>query len=97
MAQQPQQFVGKWKLVSAFPDHLKCMLSQFSTYIHSLQIESDNFENYMKEIGIGLVTRKAALVAKPTLEFSIKGTHWKASQITQLSEKSIKNSSSCCR
>lgn len=36
-------------------------------------VESDNFENYLKQVGVGLVTRKAAAATKPTLEISVNG------------------------
>ena len=42
-------------------------------------IQSDNFDNYMKEIGIGLVARTAGKALKPTLTFEVSpdGAHWK--------------------
>ncbi|XP_006135349.1 myelin P2 protein-like [Pelodiscus sinensis] len=35
-------------------------------------ISSENFDNYMKELGVGLATRKLGNLAKPSVIFSIK-------------------------
>uniref|UniRef100_A0A1I7S6J9 FABP domain-containing protein n=1 Tax=Bursaphelenchus xylophilus TaxID=6326 RepID=A0A1I7S6J9_BURXY len=40
-------------------------------------IESDNFDAYMKQVGVGLITRKMAATLKPLLEISVEGDHWK--------------------
>ncbi|XP_006135347.2 fatty acid-binding protein, adipocyte [Pelodiscus sinensis] len=36
-------------------------------------ISSENFEDYMKELGVGFATRKMAGVAKPNVSISING------------------------
>ncbi|XP_069710378.1 fatty acid-binding protein, adipocyte [Phaenicophaeus curvirostris] len=36
-------------------------------------IASENFEDYMKELGVGFATRKMAGVAKPTMTISLNG------------------------
>ncbi|CAD5205707.1 unnamed protein product [Bursaphelenchus okinawaensis] len=43
---------------------------------------SENFDNYMKEIGIGLLKRKAGAVTKPNLKLSFDGTEWKVQVIS---------------
>ncbi|VDD92708.1 unnamed protein product [Enterobius vermicularis] len=40
-------------------------------------VESENFDAYMKQVGVGLVTRKMANTLKPTLTFSRDGDKWK--------------------
>uniref|UniRef100_A0A915EKX9 Cytosolic fatty-acid binding proteins domain-containing protein n=1 Tax=Ditylenchus dipsaci TaxID=166011 RepID=A0A915EKX9_9BILA len=41
-------------------------------------VDSDNFDAYMKQVGVGLVTRKIAANLKPTLDISTEGpNHWK--------------------
>ena len=42
-------------------------------------VHSDNFDGYMKEIGIGMMTRMAGAAVKPTLTFEVSpdGAHWK--------------------
>jgi len=37
---------------------------------------SENFEELLKELGVGLLTRKVALSAKPTVEISKNGDDW---------------------
>lgn len=39
--------------------------------------ESDNFDSYLKEAGVGFMTRKMATSLKPTLDFEVNGDHWK--------------------
>ncbi|CCD68988.1 Fatty acid-binding protein homolog 6 [Caenorhabditis elegans] len=43
-------------------------------------IHSENFEEYMKEVGVGLITRKAAANLKPTLEIKVEGDLWYSNQ-----------------
>ncbi|CAB3408943.1 unnamed protein product [Caenorhabditis bovis] len=43
-------------------------------------VHSENFEEYMKEVGVGLITRKAAANLKPLLEFKHEGDVWHANQ-----------------
>uniref|UniRef100_A0A915DV86 Cytosolic fatty-acid binding proteins domain-containing protein n=1 Tax=Ditylenchus dipsaci TaxID=166011 RepID=A0A915DV86_9BILA len=45
-------------------------------------LESDNFDNYMKQIGVGLLKRKMAATLKPMLEITSDGTHWKVASIS---------------
>jgi len=40
-------------------------------------IESENFDEYMKKVGVGLMTRKMAGALKPVLDISVEGNHWK--------------------
>ncbi|KAI1720716.1 lipocalin / cytosolic fatty-acid binding protein family domain-containing protein [Ditylenchus destructor] len=40
-------------------------------------VESENFDAYMKQVGVGLVTRKIAANLKPVLDFTVDGDHWK--------------------
>ncbi|CAO4362173.1 unnamed protein product [Caenorhabditis nigoni] len=43
-------------------------------------VHSENFEEYMKEVGVGLITRKAAANLKPTLEIKVDGDVWHSNQ-----------------
>ncbi|CAI2300713.1 unnamed protein product [Caenorhabditis sp. 36 PRJEB53466] len=45
-------------------------------------VHSDNFEEYMKEVGVGLLTRKAAANVKPTLEIKVDGDKWHVNQLS---------------
>ncbi|KAF7630900.1 Lipocln_cytosolic_FA-bd_dom domain-containing protein [Meloidogyne graminicola] len=40
-------------------------------------VDSDNFGDYLKEVGVGFATRTAAQAIKPELKFEIDGDHWK--------------------
>ncbi|CAG9534411.1 unnamed protein product [Cercopithifilaria johnstoni] len=40
-------------------------------------VESENFDAYMKQIGVGLIMRTVAKNLKPTLTFSVDGKKWK--------------------
>jgi fatty acid-binding protein 3 len=40
-------------------------------------IDSENFDEYMKKVGIGFVTRKMANSLKPVLTIDVNGDHWK--------------------
>ncbi|KAL7073564.1 hypothetical protein ACQ4LE_007294 [Meloidogyne hapla] len=40
-------------------------------------IDSDNFNDYLKEVGVGMITRTAATGIKPVLEFEVNGDNWK--------------------
>ena len=37
---------------------------------------SENFEELMKEMGVGLVTRKLAMTTKPSIKFEKNGDEW---------------------
>ena len=39
-------------------------------------VESENFDEYMKELGVGFVTRKAAANIKPTVTITNDGNKW---------------------
>ncbi|KAF1752119.1 hypothetical protein GCK72_018673 [Caenorhabditis remanei] len=43
-------------------------------------VSSENFDEYMKEIGVGLITRKAAAHLKPSLEIYLEGDTWHINQ-----------------
>lgn len=45
-------------------------------------VESENFEDYLKEVGVGLLLRKAACAAKPTLEIKVNGNKWHVNQLS---------------
>ncbi|KAM9051022.1 fatty acid-binding protein, adipocyte [Balaenoptera ricei] len=49
-------------------------------------VSSENFEDYMKEVGVGFTTRKMAGMAKPNLIISVNGD-----VITIRSESAFKN------
>lgn len=45
-------------------------------------VDSDNFEAYLKEAGVGLMTRKVASTLKPQIIFELNGSTWKMSSIS---------------
>ncbi|CAD6190982.1 unnamed protein product [Caenorhabditis auriculariae] len=46
-------------------------------------VDSDNFDEYMKEVGVGLITRKAAGALKPTIEIKhVGGDTWQINQFS---------------
>ncbi|XP_004323092.1 fatty acid-binding protein, adipocyte [Tursiops truncatus] len=49
-------------------------------------VSSENFEDYMKEVGVGFATRKVAAMAKPNVIISVNGD-----VITIKSESTFKN------
>ncbi|DAA22709.1 fatty acid-binding protein, adipocyte [Bos indicus x Bos taurus] len=49
-------------------------------------VSSENFDDYMKEVGVGFATRKVAGMAKPTLIISLNG-----GVVTIKSESTFKN------
>ncbi|NP_001277890.1 fatty acid-binding protein, adipocyte [Bubalus kerabau] len=49
-------------------------------------VSSENFDDYMKEVGVGFATRKVAGMAKPTLIISVNGD-----VVTIRSESTFKN------
>lgn len=40
-------------------------------------VESENFDEYMKTIGVSYLTRKMAANLKPVLTIEVNGDHWK--------------------
>lgn len=53
-------------------------------------MESHNFDDYMKALGVGLVMRKMANMAKPTVEISVDGDTWMIKTITSIKTTEIK-------
>ncbi|XP_060631518.1 myelin P2 protein-like [Anolis sagrei] len=49
-------------------------------------VSSENFDDYMKELGVGLATRKLGSLAKPRVIISVKGD-----QMTIRTESTFKN------
>lgn len=45
-------------------------------------VQTENFDEYMKEIGVGLITRKAAAHLKPILEIRLDGETWNFDQFS---------------
>ncbi|GMR32748.1 hypothetical protein PMAYCL1PPCAC_02943 [Pristionchus mayeri] len=43
---------------------------------------SENFDAYLKEVGVGMVTRTVASKLKPTLTFEINGEEWTMTSIS---------------
>ncbi|CAO4362174.1 unnamed protein product [Caenorhabditis nigoni] len=52
-------------------------------------VESENFEDYLKEVGIGLILRKAACAAKPTLEIKVEGDRWHVNQLSNFKNTTL--------
>lgn len=47
-------------------------------------IESENFDEYMKALGVGFVTRKAAANIKPTVTITNDGNKWSLKMVSTL-------------
>ncbi|CAD6195066.1 unnamed protein product [Caenorhabditis auriculariae] len=45
-------------------------------------VSSDNFDAYLKEAGVGMMTRTVATKLKPTLEFKIEDGEWSMTSIS---------------
>ncbi|KAE9549891.1 hypothetical protein FO519_006896 [Halicephalobus sp. NKZ332] len=45
-------------------------------------VDSDNFEPYLKEVGVGLMTRKMAATLKPQIVFEADGNKWKMTSVS---------------
>ncbi|VDP09819.1 unnamed protein product [Heligmosomoides polygyrus] len=45
-------------------------------------VSSENFEAYLKEAGVGLMTRKVAANLKPTLEFVLEGDTYQMTSVS---------------
>jgi fatty acid-binding protein 3 len=39
-------------------------------------VESENFDEYMKAVGVGLMTRKLGATVKPVMTVTVNGSHW---------------------
>uniref|UniRef100_A0A914Z1B5 Cytosolic fatty-acid binding proteins domain-containing protein n=1 Tax=Panagrolaimus superbus TaxID=310955 RepID=A0A914Z1B5_9BILA len=50
---------------------------------------SENFDEYMKAVGVGLITRKVANNAKPTLVFEINGDHWTIKSLSAIKNVTV--------
>ncbi|KAL7073401.1 hypothetical protein ACQ4LE_007402 [Meloidogyne hapla] len=46
--------------------------------------ESNNFDEYLKQVGVSFLTRTAAKAIKPVLEFEVNGNHWKMTSTSTL-------------
>jgi hypothetical protein len=53
-------------------------------------VSSDNFEEYMKAVGVGLVMRKMAANATPVAEITQKGDEWNIKTSTTFKTTEIK-------
>lgn len=53
-------------------------------------VHTDNFDDYMKAVGVGLVTRKLAGSLKPTQEISVEGDNWHIKTITTFKTSELK-------
>merc|ERR1712071_138229 len=51
---------------------------------------SENFEEFMKALGVGIMLRKLGSSSKPTVEFSIKDGEWTFKTISTLKTTEIK-------
>ncbi|CAI5437838.1 unnamed protein product [Caenorhabditis angaria] len=52
-------------------------------------VEAENFEEYLKELGVGLMARKAAVNLKPTLEITNEGDVWHFNANSSLKNKDV--------
>lgn len=49
-----------------------------SAFVGKWNLESsENFDEYLKHVGVGLITRKVAAKVKPVLDIEVSGDHWK--------------------
>lgn len=53
-------------------------------------ISNENFEELMKELGVGLMTRKLASKVKPNLRFNRNGDEWMLTTISSLKTHGIR-------
>ncbi|KAK0424607.1 hypothetical protein QR680_008749 [Steinernema hermaphroditum] len=52
-------------------------------------VESEKFDEYMKEVGVGLLTRKAAGSMKPLMEITIENGKWKLHSTTTMKSHTL--------
>ncbi|CAI4223398.1 unnamed protein product [Auanema sp. JU1783] len=45
-------------------------------------VSSENFDAYLKEVGIGMMTRAVVTKLKPTVEFAINGDEWSMNTVS---------------
>ncbi|XP_037071643.1 sodium/calcium exchanger regulatory protein 1-like isoform X2 [Pollicipes pollicipes] len=45
-------------------------------------VSSENFDEYMKAVGVGMVTRKAANALTPVVTVTVNGQHWSMKQVS---------------
>nr|XP_003219599.2 PREDICTED: myelin P2 protein [Anolis carolinensis] len=92
-------FKGRWVFTTLLPENYSChghspketLPSKTHTmckkFVGSWKlVSSENFDDYMKELGVGLATRKLGSLAKPRLIISVKGD-----QMTIRTESTFKN------
>ncbi|XP_023236636.1 fatty acid-binding protein-like isoform X2 [Centruroides sculpturatus] len=53
-------------------------------------VSSENFEDFMKALGVGMVMRKLGATSKPTVEISQDGDTWSIKTITTFKTSEIK-------
>ncbi|XP_060578718.1 sodium/calcium exchanger regulatory protein 1-like [Ruditapes philippinarum] len=63
-------------------------MADFATGTWQL-VETENFDAYMKAVGVGLVMRKMAATIKPTQEITVENGRWKIKTISTLKTTEI--------
>lgn len=53
-------------------------------------VDSENWEEYLKEIGVGMIMRKAATSFKPTSIISRDGNMWTLKSVSTLKTTEVK-------
>ncbi|CAI2354817.1 unnamed protein product [Caenorhabditis sp. 36 PRJEB53466] len=53
-------------------------------------VSSENFDEYLKEVGVGWAVRTIATKTKPTLEFTINGDEWTMNSVSTFKNYTIK-------
>ena len=51
------------------------------------QVSSENLDNFLKEMGMNMLLRKAAASASPTMIVTVSGDHWKIVTSTAIRSK----------
>ncbi|KAK7087791.1 sodium/calcium exchanger regulatory protein 1-like [Littorina saxatilis] len=65
------------------------MMAAFASGTWNL-VHTDNFDEYMKAVGVGLVMRKLAGSLKPTQEITVTGDDWHIKTITTFKTSELK-------
>jgi fatty acid-binding protein 3, muscle and heart len=61
-----------------------------NSFVGDWKLESsENFDNFMKELGVGLVLRKMASATKPNVKITINGNEWTLQTISTLKSTNI--------